>query len=78
VAALPGAAVRGELGGAAPGQVVLAWLLAKSEPPVFPIPGASTVAQLDAILAATQLTLDAETIGRLDRAGRLATATAAA
>ena len=58
--------------GAAPGQVVLAWLLAKSEPPVIPLPGASSVAQLDAILSASELTLDAETIDRLDRAGRLA------
>jgi aryl-alcohol dehydrogenase-like predicted oxidoreductase len=59
--------VAGELG-ATPGQVVLAWLLAKSEPPVIPIPGAGTVAQLDEILAATELTLDPDTITRLNRA----------
>jgi aryl-alcohol dehydrogenase-like predicted oxidoreductase len=56
--------------GATPGQVALAWLLAKSQPPIIPIPGASTVAQLDEILAAAELKLDAETVGRLDDAGR--------
>jgi aryl-alcohol dehydrogenase-like predicted oxidoreductase len=68
--------VAGELG-AAPGQVVLAWLLARSRPPVIPIPGAGSVAQLDEILGATELTLDPETISRLDLAGRSATAAAA-
>lgn len=61
--------VAGELG-ATPGQVVLAWLLAKSRPAIIPVPGAGSVAQLDEILAATELTLDAETISRLDQAGR--------
>jgi aryl-alcohol dehydrogenase-like predicted oxidoreductase len=56
--------------GATPGQVVLAWLLARSQPRVIPIPGASTVAQLDEIIAATELVLDEETMRRLDRAGR--------
>jgi aryl-alcohol dehydrogenase-like predicted oxidoreductase len=64
--------------GATPGQVALAWLLAKSQPPIIPIPGASTVAQLDEILAAAELTLDAETVSRLDEAGRSLTAEAAA
>jgi aryl-alcohol dehydrogenase-like predicted oxidoreductase len=64
--------------GATPGQVALAWILAKSQPPIIPIPGASTVAQLDEILAAAELTLDAETVGRLDEAGRSLAAEAAA
>ena len=63
--------VAGELG-ATPGQVVLAWLLAKSQPQVIPIPGAGSVAQLDEIIAATDLALDEDTTRRLDRAGRLA------
>jgi aryl-alcohol dehydrogenase-like predicted oxidoreductase len=58
--------------GATPGQVVLAWLLARSRPAIIPVPGAGSVAQLDEILAATELTLDAETITRLDQAGRSA------
>lgn len=56
--------------GATPGQIVLSWLLARSQPPIIPIPGASTVGQLGEILAATELTLDAETISRLGLAGR--------
>jgi aryl-alcohol dehydrogenase-like predicted oxidoreductase len=60
--------VAGELG-ATPGQVVLAWLLARSRPGIIPIPGASSVAQLDEILGATRLSLDDETIRRLDQAG---------
>lgn len=55
--------------GATANQVVLAWLLA-SRPAIIPIPGASSVAQLDEILAATQLTLDEATMTRLDEAGR--------
>jgi aryl-alcohol dehydrogenase-like predicted oxidoreductase len=69
--------VSGELG-VTPNQVVLAWLLARSQPPVIPIPGASTVAQLDEILAAVELPLEGETIRRLNRAGRQAPAPAAA
>jgi aryl-alcohol dehydrogenase-like predicted oxidoreductase len=53
--------------GATPGQVVLAWLLAKSQPPIIPIAGASTVAQLDEIIGATRLTLDQDTIRQLDQ-----------
>jgi aryl-alcohol dehydrogenase-like predicted oxidoreductase len=55
--------------GATPGQVVLAWLLARSRPGIIPIPGASTVAQLDEILGATSLSLEDEVIRRLDEAG---------
>ena len=73
-------AVLGEVAseqGATPAQGVLAWLLARSEPPIIPIPGAGTVAQLDEILAATELPLAPETISRLDLAGRPVTAAAA-
>ena len=60
--------VAGELG-ATPGQVVLAWLL-HQDPPVLPIPGASSVAQLEEILGATELKLDSGILARLDQAGR--------
>jgi aryl-alcohol dehydrogenase-like predicted oxidoreductase len=62
--------------GATPGQVVLAWLLARSQPEIIPVPGASTVAQLDEILGATEITLDDESIRRLDQAGSSAMAEA--
>jgi aryl-alcohol dehydrogenase-like predicted oxidoreductase len=52
--------------------VVLAWLLARSRPGIIPIPGASTVAQLDEILSATSLSLEDEVIRRLDEAGSAA------
>jgi aryl-alcohol dehydrogenase-like predicted oxidoreductase len=55
--------------GASPNQVVLAWLLA-SQPAIIPIPGASSIAQIDEILGATELTLDEATMTRLDEAGR--------
>lgn len=50
-------------------QVVLAWMLA-ARPGVIPIPGASSVAQIDEILGATTLKLDPDTMTRLDEAGR--------
>ena len=53
--------------GATVNQVVLAWMLAASSPPVIPIPGASSVAQLDEIIAATELVLDQATLERLNR-----------
>jgi len=56
--------------GATPNQMVLAWLLA-SRPPIIPIPGASSVAQLDELLGATELTLDEATMTRLDEAGQV-------
>jgi len=62
------AAVADELG-ATKNQVVLAWLLA-SRPAILPIPGASSVAQLDEILGALDLELDEATMTRLDEAGR--------
>ncbi|MCP2167606.1 aldo/keto reductase [Goodfellowiella coeruleoviolacea] len=57
-------AVAAELG-ATPNQVVLAWLLA-GDPPVLPVVGVSTVAQVEECLAATELTLDEEVLARLD------------
>ena len=62
--------VAAELGASA-NQVVLAWLL-RSDPPVIPIPGASSVAQLDEIIAATELKLDDAQLARLAGAGALA------
>ncbi|HEX6673467.1 MAG TPA: aldo/keto reductase [Actinomycetes bacterium] len=55
--------------GATPNQVVLAWL-AQGQPPMIPIAGASSVAQLDELLGAVGLRLDEEVRGRLDAAGR--------
>jgi aryl-alcohol dehydrogenase-like predicted oxidoreductase len=55
--------------GATANQVVLAWLLAGT-PSIIPIPGASSVEQLDEILGALDVELDAETMSRLDGAGR--------
>jgi aryl-alcohol dehydrogenase-like predicted oxidoreductase len=62
--------VAAELGASA-NQVVLAWLL-HSDPPVIPIPGASSVAQLDEILAAIELKLDDAQLARLAGEGALA------
>ena len=64
------AEVAEERGATAP-QVVLAWLL-HSTPPLIPIIGAGSVAQLEELLGATELHLDAGTMGRLDAAGRAA------
>ncbi|MFC0543109.1 aldo/keto reductase [Kutzneria chonburiensis] len=54
--------------GATPNQVVLAWLL-RSDPPVLPVLGVSSVAQLDECLGALDLDLDDELRHRLDTAG---------
>lgn len=54
---------------ATPNQVVLAWLL-HHQPRIIPIPGASSVAQLDEILGATGLKLDETQLSRLDQGGR--------
>ena len=51
--------------GATPNQVVLAWLLG-GDPPVLPVLGVSSVAQLDECLGALTLTLDDEQRRRLD------------
>lgn len=66
--------VAAELGASA-NQVVLAWLL-RSDPPVIPIPGASSVAQLDEILAATELKLDDAQLARLEGNDALASSVA--
>jgi aryl-alcohol dehydrogenase-like predicted oxidoreductase len=68
----PRLAVLGEVAaelGATPSQVVLAWLM-QGRPPMIPVVGASTVAQLDELLGATELHLDDDTRRRLDTAGR--------
>ena len=53
--------------GATANQVVLAWLMG-GEPPVLPVIGVSTVAQLDELLGAVELDLDPELRARLDAA----------
>ncbi len=50
---------------ATPGQVALAWLLARS-PVMAPIPGTSSMAHLEENLAAADLQLSAEELERLD------------
>jgi len=55
--------------GATPNQVVLAWLM-QGEPPMIPVVGASTVAQLEELLGAVELELDPQVRERLDAAGR--------
>jgi aryl-alcohol dehydrogenase-like predicted oxidoreductase len=56
--------VAGETG-ATPNQVVLAWLL-RGTPPVIPLIGASSEAQLDENLGALEVELSAEHLERLD------------
>lgn len=53
---------------ATPGQVALAWLLARS-PVMMPIPGTSRIDHLKENIAAADLELTAEEIARLDGAG---------
>ncbi len=65
-------AVLGEVArdlGATPAQVTLAWLL-HSKPSIIPIAGASSVRQLEELLGAMDVSLDDETMKRLDGAGR--------
>jgi aryl-alcohol dehydrogenase-like predicted oxidoreductase len=52
---------------ASPGQVALAWLLARS-PVMLPIPGTSSVEHLDENVAAAELELTADEVARLDEA----------
>ncbi|GAA2735480.1 aldo/keto reductase [Actinocorallia aurantiaca] len=59
------AAVAAEAG-AAPAQVALAWLLARS-PVVLPIPGTTRIAHLEQNVAAADLRLSDEQYARLDR-----------
>jgi aryl-alcohol dehydrogenase-like predicted oxidoreductase len=54
---------------ATPGQVALAWLLARSEV-MLPIPGTSRVTHLDENTAAARLALDPEDVDQLTRAAR--------
>ena len=53
--------------GATPAQVALAWLMTRPAV-VAPIASATSVAQLEDILASTRLTLDAEALTELDKA----------
>jgi aryl-alcohol dehydrogenase-like predicted oxidoreductase len=53
--------------GATPAQVALAWLMSRPAV-VAPIASATSVAQLEDILASTRLTLDAEALAELDKA----------
>lgn len=54
--------------GAKPAQVALAWLMARPSI-TAPIASATTVAQLDELVAATRLTLSPDAIARLSAAG---------
>src|SRR3954451_25014950 len=53
---------------ATPGQVALAWLLARS-PVMLPIPGTSSVGHVEENVAAAELELTADELARLDEAG---------
>jgi aryl-alcohol dehydrogenase-like predicted oxidoreductase len=53
--------------GAKPAQVALAWLMARPSV-TAPIASATTLAQLDELVAATRLTLSPEAVARLDAA----------
>ena len=53
---------------ATPGQVALAWLIARS-PVMLPIPGTSSVEHLEENIAAAQLKLTIDELARLDKAG---------
>jgi aryl-alcohol dehydrogenase-like predicted oxidoreductase len=55
--------------GAAPNQVVLAWLLRSTDPTFVPLVGPRTLAQYDAALAALDVKLTDEQATRLDTAG---------
>jgi len=51
---------------ATPGQVALAWLLARS-PVILPIPGTASVEHLEENVAAAELELTADEVARLDK-----------
>ena len=57
--------------GVAPGQVALAWVLARSEV-MLPIPGTSQVAHLEENMAAAGITLTDEEFAALDKEGKAA------
>lgn len=52
--------------GATPNQVALAWMLG-AEVPVIPVVGTSSIAQLEEVLGAAELDLDADVRARLDQ-----------
>jgi pyridoxine 4-dehydrogenase len=60
-------AVAAKRHGATPGQVALAWLLARS-PAILPIPGTTSTAHLEDNVAAASLRLDADEIQAIGRA----------
>ncbi|HEX8630490.1 MAG TPA: aldo/keto reductase [Catenuloplanes sp.] len=55
--------------GAAPNQVVLAWLLHRTAPPVVPLVGPRTAEQYHAAVLAVDITLTRDQVARLDAAG---------
>jgi aryl-alcohol dehydrogenase-like predicted oxidoreductase len=55
--------------GAAPTQVVLAWLLRQASPTIVPLIGPRTLEQFDSALAALDVKLTDEQVRRLDAAG---------
>ncbi len=55
--------------GSTPNRTVLAWLLHQTAPPVVPLIGPKTPAQLDDLLPALDIKLDADRLARLDAAG---------
>jgi aryl-alcohol dehydrogenase-like predicted oxidoreductase len=59
-------AVTAEVGATA-NQVVLAWMV-QSDPPVIPLVGASTVAQMEENLRALEIALSPEQMARLNQA----------
>ncbi|HEY1100199.1 MAG TPA: aldo/keto reductase, partial [Myxococcota bacterium] len=55
--------------GAAPSQIALAWVLARSKV-MLPIPGTSKVKHLEENTAAAHITLSKEDFAALDKAGK--------
>ena len=55
--------------GVTPGQLVLAWLLHQTDPAMIPLIGPRTFAQYEAAMAALDISIDADTLRRLDEAG---------
>ncbi|MFL6121403.1 aldo/keto reductase [Actinophytocola sp.] len=54
--------------GVRPNQLVLAWLLHQTDPPVVPLTGPRTLEQFDAAMAAVDIKLSEDHLGRLDNA----------
>jgi aryl-alcohol dehydrogenase-like predicted oxidoreductase len=55
--------------GVTPNQLVLAWLLHQSEPPVLPLIGPRTPEQFENLVPALGIKLDAGQLALLDEAG---------